>query len=408
MNAQLTDSINLFSGGVKVLVVLISLSICAGCESNQSASKENHELGESPLSVFQDQVKVVEAKNFSVTYHSNWKLVNLRFRSEAREIDFEQQLVLIQRDSKVDLPDSLSNAWVIEVPVRSIAANEDGEITRLKNLGLIDFIAGMGGGGIYDAELRERWEKKQIASIGYSFHAVPKPELLMSSGAELLILHTFDNTRLQGMEKLRSLGINAIPQFAWAEQNFLAKAEWIKFSALFFNKEKAANELYDRIKNRCLDLIDQVESRGNKVSSFLLYHPAGEGDWAAHRNDFYASYLQAISTNVLKDNGPTHSVGITNETLLKLAQDADFWLINNTEDSNWPPLNYLNSFKAYQMGQVYHYQKRTRHEHDAYDWYETPEVRPDLVLEDLVSIFYPDLLPDHELMFLEKVNLTKK
>ncbi|MEL7248525.1 MAG: hypothetical protein AAFZ63_00405 [Bacteroidota bacterium] len=55
----------------------------------------------------------------------------------------------------------------------------------------------------------------------------------------------------------------------------------------------------------------------------------------------------------------------------------------------------------------YHYQKRTRHEHDAYDWYETPEVRPDLVLEDLASILYPHLLPEHELLFFAKVNLTK-
>ncbi len=357
---------------------------------------------------FTDQVVIEDARNFTVSYHGNLKLVKLSFKSEAREIDFEQSLVLVQRGMEVNLPDSLSNAWVIEVPIQSVAANEDGEITRLKSLGLIDAIAGMGGGGIYDPELRERWENKQIASIGYSFHAIPKPELLMSSGAELLVLHTFDNTRLDGMEKLRKLGINAIPQFAWAEQDFLAKAEWVKFTALLFNKEKEANELYGQIKNRCRQLIELVASQPSKANSFLLYHPAGEGDWAAHRNDFYASYLQAVSTNVLKDNGPTHSVGITNETLLKLAEEADFWLVNNTEDANWPPLNYLNSFKAYRTGQVYHYQKRTRHEHDAYDWYETPEVRPDLVLEDLVAVFYPDLLPDHELMFLEKVNLTKK
>lgn len=387
--------------------MLFALLQCAGCASDHRSTKAP-ETGEISTGSFTEQVTIEDARNFSVTYHGNLKLVKLSFKSAAREIDFEQSLVLVQQGEQVNLPDSLSKAWIIEVPVRSIAANEDGEITRLKSLGLIDAISGMGGGGIYDPELRERWEKKQIASIGYSFHAIPKPELLMSSGAELLVLHTFDNTRLDGMEKLRKLGINAIPQFAWAEQDFLAKAEWVKFTALFFNKEKEANELYNQIKSRCQQLIELVESKPSKANSFLLYHPSGEGDWAAHRNDFYASYLQAVSTNVLKDNGPTHSVGMTNETLLKLAGDADFWLVNNTEDTNWPPLNFLNSFKAYREGQVYHYQKRTRHEHDAYDWYETPEVRPDLVLEDLVAVFYPDLLPNHELMFLEKVNLTKK
>ena len=289
-----------------------------------------------------------------------------------------------------------------------MAANHDGEVIRIKSLGLIDHIAGMGGGDIYDAELRSRWEQKKIASIGYSFHAVPSPELLMSSGAELLILHTYDNKRLTGMNKLRELGINAIPNFAWAEQTFLGKAEWIKFSALFFNKEAEANKLFSQIKTRCEKLMDEVARQSASKTSFLLYHPSDEADWKAHRNDFYASYLQAVSNNVLKDDGPTHSVGMNNEQVLALAKDADFWFINNTSDEDWPPASYLKEFKAYREGEVYHYQKRTNYENNAYDWYETPEVRPDLVLEDLVSIFYPEILPDHEPLFFEKVKLTKQ
>lgn len=141
----------------------------------------------------------------------------------------------------------------------------------------------------------------------------------------------------------------------------------------------------------------------------MVYHPSNESDWNAHRNDFYASFLEAAGAiNVLKDNGPTHAVEMNNERLFALAKDADVWIVNSTSDQDWPPANFLSSFKSYRNNRVYHYQKRTRHEHDAYDWYETPEVRPDLVLEDLVSIFYPHLLPNHELLFFEKVKLTKR
>ena len=96
------------------------------------------------------------------------------------------------------------------------------------------------------------------------------------------------------------------------------------------------------------------------------------------------------------------------QQVLNQAGEADFWIINNTEDNQWPPAGFLNKFKAYRTGNVYNYQKRTIDEHDAYDWYETPEVRPDLVLKDLVSIFYPQLLPKHELLFFQKVILTKQ
>ncbi|MEM8894532.1 MAG: hypothetical protein AAGC88_08140 [Bacteroidota bacterium] len=389
-------------------IICVVIAMWSSCEVDRKSITEEKASTNSSVEL-PPQVELRYAQNFSVSYHSNFKLVNLRYKSEVKEMNYDQRLVLIDRGvSKSKLPDSLQNDWIIEVPVKSVAANDDGEITRLKSLGLLDAIAGMGGGAIYDAELRSRWERKEIASIGYSFHSVPQPELLMSARADLLILHTFDNERLDGMEKLRKLGINAVPQFAWAEPDFLGKAEWLKYSALFFNKEKEATALFDSIVSRCHELMAKVDEFQTRQTSFLLYRPSDEADWKAHLNDFYSSYLQAVSNNVLKDNGPTHSVGITNEMLLNEAKDADFWIVNSTVDTDWPPANYLNSFKAYRTGNVYHYQKRTRHEHNAYDWYETPQVRPDMVLEDLVSIFYPKILPDHELIYLDKVELTKR
>ena len=355
------------------------------------------------------EIKVQYAKNFSVTYHDNYRLVDLHYKSEGRAMNFNQKLVLVPRGKQAPArTGDLKDAWFIEVPIATVAANHDGEVIRIKSLGLIDHISGMGGGAIYDPELRKRWEDKKIASIGYSFHSVPNPELLMSANADLLILHTYDNEGLDGMNKLRELGINAIPHFAWGEEHFLGKAEWVKFTSLFFNKEEEANQLFDQIETRCNTLIKEVASQPERVTSFLLYFPSDQSDWKAHRNDYYASYLETVSHNVLKDDGPTHSVGISNEKLLETAQEADYWIINSTEDSSWPPSNFLKSFKSYRDGNVYHYQKRTRHEHDAFDWYETPVVRPDLVLEDLVSIFYPDILPDHNLVFLDKVKLTKQ
>ncbi len=391
------------------LVSTLILMSTAGCKSPDNVNHKSEELINSLPSTNSEEVSVEYAKNFSVSYHDNYKVVDLHFKSKGKSMDFNEKLVLVQRGT---IPPSktgeLQDARFIDIPIATIAANHDGEVIRIKSLGLIDHIVGMGGGDIYDPELRARWEEKKIASIGYSFHAVPKPELLMSAGAELLALHTYDNEGLDGMNKLRELGINAIPSFAWGEQTFLGKSEWIKFSALFFNKEDQANKLFDQIKERCDALMEQVESLPEKKTTFLVYHPSDEADWKAHRNDFYASYLQAVSNNILKDDGPTHSVGMNNEQLLELAKEADFWMVNNVSDENWPPMNYLKSFKSYREGNVFHYQKRTNHANNAYDWYETPEVRPDLVLEDLVSIFYPELLPDHEPIFFEKVKLTKQ
>ena len=356
------------------------------------------------------QVEIKYAQNFSVSYHQDYKLVHVYFSSEDRETKFDQKIVIYQKGtSKPELTGELANAWAVEAPLETIAANDDGEITRLKALGLLENIVAMGGGGIYDEELRKRWEEKKIASIGYSFHRPPQPEIILSLNPDILFLYAYDHQRLESVEKLRQLGINAIPQFAWAETSMLGKAEWLKFSALFFNREKEANDLFDSISTQYHKLVNLTKDQPSRIKAFATYFPSGESDWSAHRNDFFAHTLEASGAeNVLKDEGPNHLVGINNEQLLALAKDADAWLVNSTSDEDWPPSSYLESFKAYQNDQVYHYQKRTRYGHDAYDWYETPEVRPDLVLKDLVAIFYPDLLEGHELIYFEKIKVTKR
>lgn len=183
----------------------------------------------------------------------------------------------------------------MEVPVRTAAANDDGDVMRMATLGFTKAIIAMGGGGIYDTNLRRR-----------------------------------------------------------------------------------------------------------------SYYPR-KSPGTAHRNDFMASYLTAAGArNLLADDGPRNPVKVTHEEVLSLAKEADVWIANDSTDVNWPPASYLNAFRAYRTGRVYHYQKRAHYEHDAFDWYETAEVRPDLVLEDLVSIFYPAVLPNHELFFFKKIFLTKQ
>ncbi len=391
---------------------LILALLTMQCKREQNSSSVRLATTESnvlpPISSF-TPVSISHAKNFSVVNHENYRVAHLNFRSTDRNVLFNQKIVLVPKgEVPPELVGNLSGAWLVEVPLQTVAANDDGEITRLKTLDLMDNIIAMGGGGIYDSELRKRWEAKQIASIGYSFHSPPQPEILLALQPDVLFLYSYDHQRLESVAKLRQLGINAIPQFAWAEPSFLGKAEWIKFSALFFGKEEKANQVFERVAARCEELMRLAAGQANKKSAFLVYYPSDKSDWNAHRNDFYASFLEAAGAeNVLKDDGPTHDVGMNNEKLLALAENADVWFVNSTSDREWPTASFLRSFKSYRNQNVYHYQKRTRYEHNAYDWYEEPEVRPDLVLEDLVSILYPELLPDHELLFFEKVQLTK-
>ncbi len=391
-----------------ILLFLLAFTLLSTCKM-KSRTEVVSRSQDASKDFFQEKISLNHAKNFSVTYHNNFKLATVRCKLDDKSVGYEGTLVLVQRGTPVpSLPDSLK-AYVIEIPAQTAAANDDSEILQLKYLGLQDNIIVMGGGGIYDEELRKRWEEKKIASIGYSFVHAPAPELLMTLNPDIFFNYTWDHERLLGLEKLRELGVRAVPCFGWAEKTNLGNAEWIKFVSLFFNREKEANELFGRIEQRCLELQTRVASIPKMVKAFWLYHPSEQGDWSAHRNDFMASYLESAgAVNVLKSNDTDGQVGMNNEAVFALAHDADFWIVNSTDDKEWPRVNFLNTFKSYRNKNVFHYHLRTRYEHDAFDWYETGEIRPDLVLEDLVSIFYPEVLPNHQLFFFEKVKFTKQ
>lgn len=392
----------------KLIIMALLISQTLGCEKKSVKQKAETTADVASADYFPHKAQSRYAKNFSVSYHGNYKLVHIQCSLDD-EFSYKETLVLVQRGTPPpQIPDSL-NAYVVKIPAQTAAANDDGDIMQLTNLGLKDNIVAMGGGGIYDPELRKRWEQKKIASIGYSFAHAPAPELLMTIHPDIFFNYTWGHERLAGLEKLREMGIPAVPCFDWAEKTNLGKAEWIKFVSLFFNKEEEANSLFDGIEKRCLELQQKVSTITNKVKAFWLYHPSDKSDWSAHRNDYMASFLaSAGAINLLKSNDTDGQVGMNSETVYALARDADFWIVNSTNDKEWPPIGFLNTFKAYRDSNVYHYHLRTRYEHDAYDWYETADVRPDLVIEDLVSIFYPEILPNHTPLFFEKVTLTKK
>ena len=98
---------------------------------------------------------------------------------------------------------------------------------------------------------------------------------------------------------------------------------------------------------------------------------------------------------------------LSDEAFLDLAGGAYYWITGDQTDERWNPA-VAKRIRAYRTGRVYHHHKRAVPEAAAYDWYETPVVRPDLVLQDLVSIMHPKLAPNHESLFFTPLLLDSK
>ncbi len=108
---------------------------------------------------------------------------------------------------------------------------------------------------------------------------------------------------------------------------------------------------------------------------------------------------------IYKKNTGNTSQPIDLEEAYRLASEADMWL-------NCGSANSLSELRAacpkftdtrcFRNGSVYNNTRRAT-PGGGNDFFESAIVHPDLLLRDLVKIFHPELLPDHELYYYKQL-----
>lgn len=390
---------------------LLWLLILFSCSTNAPKDNTSEATASTPAEqqlAFTEKVKPKYAKHFNVSYHDNYKLVrtNATFYPNGKEAESKSQddvLVLVQKGTNPPaLEGELSGAQILYVPAATVAVNVQHSESFLRELGLVDRINAIGGLYSYDRSMRTKALEDEIGQIGYSWHSPPDIEVLLSRQPELFLMTLASMSHTESLEKCRQLDVPTAAVFDWAEQDYLARAEWIKFYALFFNAEAKANEVFQKIENRVEEL-KQLAADTEGGSALWGYH-SSKGRWVMQLESFPAQYLRdANLENVLLDNTVADANGIqslSTEQLLVRGQTAAHWIIGDIHAAPLPKEEIMSSFQAWNKDQLYHNMERVDPKHNTSDWYATAIVRPDSVLADLISLVYPDVLPDHQPQFM--------
>lgn len=409
---------------MKKFYLIVALPMLFACSQYQP-NQENTSFPNSEKDYFDDKVTVDYAKNFSVSYHKNYKVVEAKVGYGTAEQDadslswakaFTDVMVLVQRGTLAPpLTGELEGAHVIEIPVNSIAGNADDAPTRFLALGIEDKVLGLGHKDVYDESLRTRFDKGELKEIGASWHTGPNLEILLTIKPDVTLLTAASLTQADGVSRTRQLGLKAAPEFSWSETTYLGQLEWIKYDALFLNAEAQANEFFNMIKSRTDSLVDLVKTVDDKPSAIWGMH-SKSGNWTIRSNGAIADLIKlAGAVNPFDDseaaitrtqsNGLSEGITISNEVVLQKAADINFIISFQSTTDNWPPEVYMQNFPAYRNENLYHHFKRYK-DYGASDWYQTAPMRPDLLLSDLIKLFHPELLPKHELFFMEPIEIT--
>ena len=326
------------------------------------------------------------AKGFTVkTLENGVRLVDVADpQHDEDKMPVSYHFALVEKGHEVDVPTGYTK---VEVPVERTIVMTMLQLSNFMALDAYDEVKGITGTkNLYDKEILARVKAGRIVTIGMEGNF--DTELILAAHPEIIFISPF---KRGGYDAIKETGITLVPHLGYKEAHPLGQAEWVKYVGLFLGKEKEAEVQFDGIKQRYLALAEKVAQTKERPTVF-----SGEmhgGNWFAvgGKNHLAQMFRDAGADYILKDEN-TGGVPIEYEQMYATAANADYWRILNSYQGEFSyealkasePRNAL--FKAFKEKHViYCNMKQT-------PYYEETPVRPDLLLEDLVAIFHPELV----------------
>ncbi|PWG05104.1 ABC transporter substrate-binding protein [Polaribacter aquimarinus] len=230
-------------------------------------------------------------------------------------------------------------------------------------------------------------------------------EILLALQPELIVGYSVSSAD-KSLSTLQKSGINVIYNGDWLEETPLGRAEWIKFFGVLFDKEKQADSIFKSIETNYLDA-KQIALQSTKKPTILSGAIMSKDIWNLPAGDsFVAQFLKDANLDYLwKDSTGKGSLSLSFESVFDKGANADFWIAPGYFSSKEQLLNsneLYNQFKAFKKNQIYTPSTK-KGKTGGVIYYELAPTRPDLVLKDIIKITNPDLLPNYQLTFFEKM-----
>ncbi|GAB5524436.1 MAG: ABC transporter substrate-binding protein [Roseivirga sp.] len=374
--------------------IFLTVLIFSAC---QSSSKEAASTtGFDPdKDYFPDKVEVNHSVGFGVEYESHYKTLHI-FRHYNDLADTVSYL-LLQRGTpapETDLP-------IIEVPVQRVVS------MSTTHLGMFDMLDGMEAlKGIEIAQYVTSAKVKQAVTDGKIMEVAPAGTLNVESviglNVDLLLGVGYPNSQNEAYQQLERTGIPVLLNADWQETDLLGRAEWVKLLAVLLNKEAMVNEKFRAIEAEYNRVLNLVENKTTDAPLTITGIALGDAWHVAGGRSFAYKLLQTVRADYpWKNDQTTGSIKLDFETVYEFGLRADFWMVPGsakTLDEVLSRDTRYADFRAFKKQQIYNIFGRYT-EGGGNDYYETGVVEPHVILKDIVKIFHPELLPEHELVY---------
>ncbi|MFN6089010.1 MAG: ABC transporter substrate-binding protein [Cyclobacteriaceae bacterium] len=340
------------------------------------------------------------AVGFKVTLVGNSKLIEVKQPYQNATSGYQYLLVPTGEEP----PTHDETTQVITVPVENIVCTSTTHIPLLDYINETEKLIGFPTTEYISSEkMRKRIDAGLVKDLGIDKGM--NIEMLYTLKPSLVMGYTMTKD-LGQLKKIQELGIPVVINAEYLEKHPLGRAEWIKFMALFFGKEKEADSVFAEIEKEYLStqqLVNEVKTKPTVLSGIVYgdawFMPGGQNYAAKLLKDAGCEYLWASDST-------SGFLQLSVESVYARAKEADLWIgvgsFKKLEEIKATEERYA-LFKPFKEQQVYSYDARKGAKGGS-EFLELGYLRPDLILKDLVKIAHPELMPSYDLFFHKKLN----
>ncbi len=230
-------------------------------------------------------------------------------------------------------------------------------------------------------------------------------EILLDLQPELVVGYSVSSAD-KSLTTIDKSGIPVIYNGDWLEETPLGRAEWIKFFGVLFDKEQQADSIFKMIETNYLKA-KQIALKSTNKPTVLSGAIMSKDIWNLPAGDsFVAQFLKDANLNYLwKDSKGKGSLSLSFESVFDKGANANFWISPGYFSSKEQLLNsnqLYTKLEAFKSNHIYSPSTK-KGKTGGVIYYELAPTRPDLVLKDIIKITNPELLPNYELTFFEKM-----
>jgi iron complex transport system substrate-binding protein len=292
----------------------------------------------------------------------------------------------------------------IKTPVKRVVCLSTTHIGFIGFLDEISSISGISGTGyIAEPSLLRKISHDSLPDVGYDENL--NFELILKLKPDVVFAYGVSGSVTNTIRKLNEMGIPVVLIAEYLEEEPLAKMEWLKVFGAFFGKWDLACAKFDSAAVK-YEHYRRMASGVKERPTVLLGLP-WRGTWYISGGKSYVARLvedaggkYVFSSLDYKDSRP-----MALEEVYSKALDTQYWLNTGDATSISDVIAVDNRFRnlpAVGSGKVYNNNKlSTAGGGNAI--FESGVVEPEKVLEDIIYILHPQLLPSYQLKYYRRL-----